>query len=90
MPDTRELQEQAKPACLCTDFQISPIRRIVAEAAAQEEQTPKEKVEKIQEESSGKLEEALDGVEENLDAQVCLSHKPQNAIITLGKGLPVL
>ena len=42
----------------------------MAKAAAQEEQTPKEKVEHIQEESSVKLEEALDGVEENLDAQV--------------------
>ncbi len=46
----------------------------MAQAAAQEEQTPKEKVEKLQEESSGKLEEALDGVEENLDAQVWLKH----------------
>jgi hypothetical protein len=34
--------------------------------------TPQERVEEIQAESSDKLEEALDGVEENLDAQANL------------------
>lgn len=37
--------------------------------------TPQERVEEIQAESSDKLEEALDGVEENLDAQVAESLK---------------
>ena len=60
-------------------MQSPSIYRVVAQAAAQQEQSPQEKVENLQEESSGKLEEALDGVEENLDAQVC----PKAPVLTL-------
>ena len=34
--------------------------------------SPQEKMEEMQQESSEKLEDALDNVEDNLDAKVCL------------------
>lgn len=39
-------------------------------ASSTDQLSPQERVEKVQEDSSEKLEDALDGVEENLDAKV--------------------
>ena len=70
--------------------------RCVAWSAPPEKDSPRDQVENFQEESSVKLEKALDGVEENLDAQVLagpmlynlcalisLLHQPLNCCVCL-------